>query len=1096
LVGSSKKLLKDAGPDSEILLTGERSEFEELRRSGILAEIKANLDLIPLDRLILGGFSDNLEDDIFMETLVNNLKNDCVSYQTFISRTIKNTISQSLRQLEGLKKDHIANQDAIFDLEKKLNRIQDRKMRSKLEGSKNFEILNNEKITPNFINLSKGSKSEACLSDLKNSNGQDFACEDDMKNYVRDFYQKLYKSPESDSTFNDNCIEDFLGEEILNSRLVLDSKIPPDISENFENPLSIEELDKSANQGNRSASGRDGLSNCFIKKYWDYLRVPLHRYATCCHAKGKLTQNFSSATIKLIPKKGDITQLKNWRPISLLSCLYKVISRALNNRLKQVTGFIFSRAQKGFTSDRHIQEVLMNVIEMIAHCNRNGIPGAILSIDQAKAFDSVSHKYMRQVYRFFGFGPNFIRLLETLGNDRTACIAFEDGTYSADFELKCGRAQGNTSSPTEYNMGQQILLFKIELCPEIKSLYQSHFISRPIAQAPVEHFFPPPPGHDRDDPRFRNESSFETAKCDGFADDNTAGTLFEFESLNALKITLELFAGFSGLRCNTDKTVIMQVGHKIPISDEITGLGFNFADSIHILGMEIDSELARLDCNFDKTVNALKKSIDYWDRYYLTLPGRINVIKSLLFPLVLYLGCFIMPSTAKIKMMQDLLDNYAVGKLNFSKKRITVPQNQGGLGLFDIEKFLTGQQAGWVLKAHKSSRDNWRAKLRALSYGNVLCSGPNLISPIHNPILHGLATSYEKFRLSHDQLHSNSVRSFIINNKMFTRGRGDNNLLDVTYLELDDRVAHKIASMTAMDFFNVNGLKSRVELLLDSGVMIPVPAYVKIAASLNHFVRKMKPNNRSNGSSRFIVDEFIPLKNPGKKIRASLTKKSRNQLDVSKIKSVLKFQELSQTSLPCKEILGTRISLWNFSGITNRVRTFFFKFFNNILGLNTRISHFVPGQSRDCTFCLGTFGPISEETFIHLFYECPTTTDWHEKFLRKYFTDPENLNRDQKLNFFFNGLLPGTDNDNSFVRMAVYLFQYCIWEERLSKKKSSFGTLDLKFTELLRALLQCNRKVFLSAESINIPMCRFFGATNNTPAWTPAPARPLRRQPP
>jgi hypothetical protein len=55
--------------------------------------------------------------------------------------------------------------------------------------------------------------------------------EDDMKEYVRDFYKKLYKSPECDSTFNDNCIEDFLGEEILNSRLVLDSKIPLDISE-------------------------------------------------------------------------------------------------------------------------------------------------------------------------------------------------------------------------------------------------------------------------------------------------------------------------------------------------------------------------------------------------------------------------------------------------------------------------------------------------------------------------------------------------------------------------------------------------------------------------------------------------------------------------------------------------------------------------------------------------------------------------------------------------------------------------------------------------------------------------------------------------
>jgi hypothetical protein len=344
LIGTSKKLLRDAGPDSEILLVGERSDFEELKRSGTIAEIKSNLDLIPIERLLVGGFADNLGDDIFMETLVNNLKNDCVSYQTFISRTIKNTISSSIRQLDNLKQDHRTNQDAIFKLEKKLNRIQDRKMRSKLEGSKNFEILNNEKITPNFINLSKGSKSEASLSDLKNENGLDFGSEEDRKEYVRDFYKKLYKSPGCDSVFSDTCFKDFLGEEILNSRLVQDSKIPVDISDNFENPLTIEELDKSAEQGNHSASGRDGLSNCFIKKYWEYLRVPLHRYTTCCQAKGKLTQNFSSATIKLIPKKGDTTQLKNWRPISLLSCLYKVISRALNNRLKQVTGFIFSRA--------------------------------------------------------------------------------------------------------------------------------------------------------------------------------------------------------------------------------------------------------------------------------------------------------------------------------------------------------------------------------------------------------------------------------------------------------------------------------------------------------------------------------------------------------------------------------------------------------------------------------------------------------------------------------------------------------------------------------------------------------------------------------
>ncbi len=232
--------------------------------------------------------------------------------------------------------------------------------------------------------------------------------------------------------------------------------------------------------------------------------------------------------------------------------------------------------------------------------------------------------------------------------------------------------------------------------------------------------------------------------------------------------------------------------------------------------------------------------------------------------------------------MQDLLDDFAIGKLNFSKKRVTVLQDQGGLGLFDIDKFLTGQQAGWVLKAYKSSRDNWRAKMRAMSYGNVLCTGPNMFSPNHNPILHGLAVSYERFRLSHDQLHSNSIKAFIINNRLFTRGRGDKGLLDYTYLELDERAISKIAHMTAMDFFNVNGLKSRVEILIEFGTMVPVPAYVKIASCLTHFVRKMRPNNRSNGSSRTIMDEFIPLKNPGKKTRASLMKKTENNAILQK----------------------------------------------------------------------------------------------------------------------------------------------------------------------------------------------------------------------
>ncbi len=164
----------------------------------------------------------------------------------------------------------------------------------------------------------------------------------------------MYKIPAGQVPAPENCIEDFLGLEICNSNIVRDSRLSAAKSAELEGEISTEELDISAMQGNRSAAGMDGLSNCFIKKFWALLRVPLHRYLRECLLKDSLTPTFKTAKIKIIPKKGDSKKIGNWRLISLLSCLYKVLLRALNNRLKKVRDIIFSRTQKGFTNQRHI----------------------------------------------------------------------------------------------------------------------------------------------------------------------------------------------------------------------------------------------------------------------------------------------------------------------------------------------------------------------------------------------------------------------------------------------------------------------------------------------------------------------------------------------------------------------------------------------------------------------------------------------------------------------------------------------------------------------------------------------------------------------
>jgi hypothetical protein len=624
-------------------------------------------------------------------------------------------------------------------------------------------------------------------------------------------------------------------------------------------------------------------------------------------------------------------------------------------------------------------------------------------------------------------------------------------------------------------MAEQVLLFKIELCPEIRSVYINHFISRPYLPVAVHQPEIEPLPADSINPDFRNECGFQTSKSDSFADDNSTGTLLELESLQALKNTLSDFAMISGLKCNTEKTVLMPIGPRVPVSEQIRDLGFCLEEKIHILGMDIDRDLEHLDENFERTLLNLKKCVQYWSRYNLTLTGRINVIKSLLFSQILYLGNFIMPSADRLKKIQTVLDEFAVGTMNFAKNRIYLAKEEGGLGLFNVENFLIGQQAVWILRASLSTRDNWRHKLRSLCNGNVLCAGPHLIKKSANPVLHGLATSFEKFRLKHDGTHSNFAQATVFNNPIFFRGPGNKVPLDLTYLDIQEGTNHPVCSLTAKEFFDNNGLRTRLDLSITYGLDISVEAYGLLARCLNHYVVRIRPNRLNNGSIASIREEFEQLKKPGKKIRKVLARHRKKNFDIEKAKATVTFCEVSGTLFTDPESYGFRISLWGVRGLLNRTRTFFFKYFNNILGLNVRLSHFVNNQQRGCTFCtLNNLGTVPDETFSHLFYDCITTRNWQENFLREHL--PENFfNNDVEKRLFF---ITGYNNRypmNLLLTTAVLLFQYCIWEAKLKKKIPSFHTLNEEFLDLCRKFIWSNSVAHNCCTSNNFPLRRNLG---------------------
>ncbi len=203
----------------------------------------------------------------------------------------------------------------------------------------------------------------------------------------------------------------------------------------------------------------------------------------------------------------------------------------MNARLDKVIDRVTLLDQKAYNKNRYIQEALINTINTIRHCQNNNISGVVLSIDQKKAFDSVYHGYMREVYRFFGFGEKFIFLLELIGTNRTARILLDDRT-SREFDLERGFAQGNGPSPKKYNIGEQILLFRLEYDPSLAGVYTSFIIPRNVVNG-VEYLPAVDQAREKglqvDDELCQNES-----RASAFADD-TSG-FFARQAANLLLV--------------------------------------------------------------------------------------------------------------------------------------------------------------------------------------------------------------------------------------------------------------------------------------------------------------------------------------------------------------------------------------------------------------------------------------------------------------------------------------------------------------------------------------------------------------------------------
>jgi hypothetical protein len=286
-IGNLKELIKLIGPPTvppdEILRDDGESFMERrselLRRAEICRDDISQYDL-PTLRMVP-------DPDVFFETMLGMIKNDLMSYQVHARLVANKTVTDLRNRINSLKEIAGPDLNTLFTLEKSLDVLEDTIMRSEVSKHSLFDILNNEKITPHFVNMSKIGKNIDSLAVIKDDNGNDFFNDACRHRYITNYYRRLYKKEEGLPVLNDNSISDFLGPDICESSIVRNSKLTEAEQAQINTPFSVGELDAAAKEAKKAtAGGPDGIGNDCIKKIWPYIRIPLTNYANHCLETG------------------------------------------------------------------------------------------------------------------------------------------------------------------------------------------------------------------------------------------------------------------------------------------------------------------------------------------------------------------------------------------------------------------------------------------------------------------------------------------------------------------------------------------------------------------------------------------------------------------------------------------------------------------------------------------------------------------------------------------------------------------------------------------------------------------------------------------
>ena len=515
-------------------------------------------------------------------------------------KTLELDISSLRKQLEEGNLSDTAKSDICKELDIKtlqFEKISQYHTRGAILRSKARWYNEGEKNSKYFLNLQKRHFNTKTIKQLKVDDNSVITTDDKILKEAKAFYQKLYTTNKEQNTPDHADI--FFPEGFTE---ILDEQSQKECEGLLTDAECLESLKTMA--PNKSP-GTDGLPAEFYKIFWDGVKPFLINALNHGYAKGHLSITQKRGMITLVPKKNKpAILLKNWRPITLLNCGYKIAAKSIANRVKKVLPKIINNDQTGFLKNRAIGENIRLIDSIIKYTNTKQMPGLLLFIDFEKAFDSLEWSFIEKTLRYVNFGMSLVKWFKLFYTDISSCI--QNNWWSSEFfSLSRGVRQGCPLSPYLFILCAEILANAVRKDKEIRGI---------------------------------NIDDME-CKLSQYADDTTMILDGSQLSFSRTLYLLDIFTDTSGLKVNYEKTEALWIGSykdrafTIPSSKPVTWA----EGKVYALGVQFsNSEINESSINFCEKIEKMRKILSSWSAKKLTLLGKIAVLKSLVVSQIVY----------------------------------------------------------------------------------------------------------------------------------------------------------------------------------------------------------------------------------------------------------------------------------------------------------------------------------------------------------------------------------------------------------------------------------------------------------------------------